>query len=153
MKLHIGVNLIPLNGYTNIDPIPGEGKVVGDFHSLDAFCQDSECLEILAPDLLDYVHGSDILNVVDNYVKKLRHGGRIIIGGTDFVEVAKKVATGEMHVHEANVAIFGKSKLAWESKQGCYSVADLVGLLTEKGLLLEVKRVNGTSFIVSAYRE
>ncbi len=153
MKIHIGVKIPPLGGYTNIDPIGGENKISGDFRNLDAYCEDNECIEILGPNVLDYIHGSHILHVLNNYVKKLRHGGTISLGGTELVEVSRKVITGEMHIHEANIQLFGKGNYAWEIKQGCYSLKDIVGILEEKGLNILSKRTNGTEFIVKAYRE
>ncbi len=153
MKLSIGVNLIPINGYTTIDPTGGEGKTAIDFRNLDSVCDTSECTEINAPDILNFIHGSDLMNTLQNWVMKLRHGGKIIIGGSDLFECCKSVVLGQISVSDANLVFYNKRDSAWSTHFGMYECNEIVGLLSELGLKIDKKRINGNCFVVEAHRE
>ena len=84
MKLHLSVNQSPLNGYLNLDTKPikpdKQPTFTGTFTDLYDMIEQSECTEILADNILDYIISKDVYSTLEYWVKLLRHGGTLIIG-------------------------------------------------------------------------
>lgn len=152
-KLYLGLNVSPLSGYTTVDPVGGDGKIALDFRNLDQVAHPSECDEILADKILDYIHGSELYGVVEHWVSKLAHGGKIILGGRDVVSVAKLIVTGALNNADSNKMLYGLERSAWGVSYGMYECSEIVGILSELGLVIDKKRINGVEFIVEAHRE
>lgn len=153
MKLFITVGAQALSGYTTIDPAGGEGKTSCDFRSLDSVCGQAEATEICAPEMMDYIHSNDIMNVLKNWVSKLRHGGRIIVGGTDLYEVSKGVVSGQLDTVSGNKTLYGNAQLFPFVKIGMYTRHDIESVLLELGLKIIHKRVNNRCYVVEAARD
>jgi len=152
MKLYITINGDPLNTYTTLDPCGGIGKIVQDFHNLDNVCQPNELTELLAPEILDFIHPSVFENTVKHYVSKLRHGGRIILGGTDLHDIAKKIMKSELTIQEANVYLYG-GQLNWTTKCAAYSMYEIIDFLRGLGLKIIQQKCDDVKFVVTAERE
>lgn len=152
MKLYITVGTEPMSGYTTIDPSGGEGKTSCDFRSLDNICGQAECKEICAPEMMDYVHCGEVMNVLKNWVSKLRHGGRIVVGGTDLYEVSKGIVAGQVDTVNSNKTIYGSANLYPFVKIGMYTRHDIESILLELGLKIDKKRVNNRCYVVEAVR-
>lgn len=152
MKLHISINKAPLNGYTNISPMGGEEKFICNPKNLEGLVEDAQCTEIIAEDILDYIASNDILNFLTYYVKKLRHKGKLIIGGTDLYSLCKAVVTKNLNVLLTNHLLHGEQTHPWDFKYGQISLDDLVDLLKSLGLKILKKRVNGYKMVVEAER-
>ena len=92
MKINITVGSSHfINGYLNIDPITGQDggeaqAIKADIRNLDDLVMDSECHEIIAEDVLDFLEKEDAKIALSNWARKLRHKGMIIVGGTDIHE-------------------------------------------------------------------
>lgn len=153
MKVLIGVDVAPLNGYTVVDPMGGDGKHSIDFRNLDSICDVSECEEIRAPHILGHIHGSELMGTLNNWISKLRHGGKIIVGGYDIFECSKAVILGQMSVSDANKMFYNTKDSPWNVNFGMYECNEIVGILQEFGLKVDKKRVNGSFFVVEAHRE
>lgn len=153
MKLFIGVDVAPLNGYTTVDPVGSENTISVDFRSLDSVCEPAECTEIRAPNILNFIHGSELYSVLANWVSKLRHGGKLIVGGSELLECCKSVMLGQINVAEANKLFYNEKRTPWHVNFGMYECNEIVGLLTDFGLRIEKKRINGNTFVIEAYRE
>ena len=69
-----------LNGYLNISP--------NQLSSVD----DGEADEVRAIDVLPYFPEEESANLLMSWIKKLRHGGHLIIGALDIYEVAPEIA-------------------------------------------------------------
>lgn len=152
MKIFISVGSAHMNGYLNIDPIGGDNKTSMDFRNLDPVCDTAECTEICAPDILDYIHISEIMNVLTNWISKLRHGGTIIVGGTDFYEAASGLVSGQLDTVEFNKIVYGVHPLHPIIKSGMFTRHDIESILREHGLKIIHKRVESRKFIVEAKR-
>lgn len=133
------------DNYTNLSYFQQENCIQGNYECLDGICEDNECKEIVAPSLLDYVHISNLGNVVNNYVSKLRRGGVLKIGGTNLSHL---LDIDSSDVLEFNKAAYTGSVL----KQGIYSPSFIGTLLGEKGLKVNRARVIGNQFLVEAER-
>jgi hypothetical protein len=96
MKLFLG-KLAPDDSY----------KCVGYRRNLDEICDDAECTEINAPDILDFIEYSKHKEFILHLIKKLRHGGVLIIGGTDITTLSLNVFSKNLSVADANQLVFG----------------------------------------------
>jgi hypothetical protein len=115
-------------------------------------CDDAECVELLADEILDYIHGSKLSETLNNWVRKLRHGGKIIIGGTDINTLARTIYSGKLSVIDSNKTLFGYGNNPWAIKMACYSCRDISAILQEMGLKVNKKRIAGIKFVVEAER-
>ena len=78
-----------LNGYTNVDPITKFDGISIDVRNLDGLVSDAECTEIVSEGVIDYLDRRDFILAINNWVKKMRHGGKIVVTSIDALEVAK----------------------------------------------------------------
>lgn len=152
MKLHLSINSTPINGYTNVSPTGGENTVLSRIDNLEGIVDEAECTEILAEDVMDFFPASRILDILKYYTSKLRHGGKIIIGGSDFQSVCKCIITKRLDAVEANKILYGTQNSTWEFKSGMISLDDLTDLLRGLGLKIIHKRLNNCKMCVEAVR-
>ena len=90
MKIRITVGeKEKLNGYLNIDPITKFDDLSIDVRSLDDVVSDAECIEIISDGVIDFLSREDFVVAVENWVKKMRHGGKIVVTSIDALEVAR----------------------------------------------------------------
>jgi hypothetical protein len=151
MKLYLGLNTTLVSGHTVVDPMGGEGKTALDFRNLDSIVDNGEC-EVINAKVLNHIHGSEIYSVIKHWVSKLAHGGSIILGGSDLLEVSKAVVTGQMSNAESNKLFYGESNSAWGITKGMYEANEIAGILLEQGLVIDKKRIVKIDFIVEAHR-
>ncbi len=153
MKLQLSVNKAPLNGYMNLDRSPvdpdSQPAFTGTFLNLSALIEESECTEILADDLLDYIPADEIMASLEYWVKLLRHGGKLIVGGTDLYEVSKAVSNQTLNIKEANEVLHGSGV----ERINQLSIVDLLELLKSLGLNIITRRINGFKMVVVAVRK
>ena len=88
MKLHLALSGVPRAGYANVNPFADWDHKVADL----ACCEDAEATEILAPDYLDFVPRDATGDTLDLFRRKLRMGGRLVVGGLDLREVGRRLA-------------------------------------------------------------
>lgn len=151
MKVFLGLDVTPVSGHITVDPIGGEGKLALDFRNLDQVCDNGEC-EVINAQVLNFIHGSELYDVIAHWCTKLAHGGRIILGGTDMLEVAKMVITAELGNADCNKMIYGHSNSSWGFNKGMYEANEIAGILVELGLELDKKRIDGINYVVEAHR-
>jgi hypothetical protein len=61
MKLRITVGSEQkINGYINIDPVSQFDDLQADLRNLDLVADDAECSEILAEEVIDFVHREEV---------------------------------------------------------------------------------------------
>lgn len=147
MKLQITVDEQPMNGYTYLNPNQG-----GDIFVLEGI-SDNECEEILAPRIIDYIPINMMQAFAQSLVKKMRHGSKIIIGGTDLYEICKNVVNFNANTVQANLLLYGNQQNAWNIKRGQITLKDLVDLMDECGLKVIKKRLEGVEMCVEAIRD
>jgi hypothetical protein len=151
MKLYLGLDIQPVSGHTTIDPLGGEGKTALDFRSLDSVVDAGEC-EVINAKVLDHIHGSELYSTIQHWVSKLAHGGSIVLGGRDLLEVSKTVINGGSSNSDCNKMFYGVNNSAAGISKGMYEANEIAGILMELGLKLDKKRINGIDFIVEAHR-
>jgi len=147
MKVFITVTEPDIEGYFNISPL--KGHLLSDLSNM---IDDNECLEILAPEMIDYIPINQMETIIGAWVKKLRHGGKIILGGKDIYEIAKRIVRGEFDTKVANLVMYGSQSGVWDISRGKINLKDLVDLLERFGLQITKKKLNGIDMLVEAQR-
>lgn len=72
---------------------------------------DNECESILAGDVLDMYAADVVPGVIQQLVKKLRIGGEIVLGGTEYSVFAKHIVSGGITSQAASQIIAQKKSL------------------------------------------
>lgn len=148
MRLYLGINIEEeRNGFTKIDPVLGKNPL-----TLDEYCDKNECEEIYGPYILNYIGPDKLLDVTAHYISKLRHGGKILLGGTDLYNVAVKIVNGDVSFMDSNRLLYNTLPV-WNLKQGCYSAMIISDIFENAGLKITKKYIDGDNFIVEGCRE
>tara|TARA_A100000172_G_C3005324_1_gene97757 strand:- start:8 stop:502 length:495 start_codon:yes stop_codon:yes gene_type:complete len=146
-----------LHTHVNINPFAedadGETIIRADVINLDEYVDDAELTELVAEDVVDYIGSDKAEQTINNWVKKIRIGGKIIIGGVDILEVSKSLSQYRIDVTEANRLIYGEQTRPYLFKKSgftCVGIAEyLEGVF---GLRILKKRINNYKMIVEAQR-
>jgi len=157
MKIRLAVNQVPLVGYVNIDPAPqksvqDEVVHIRDIKNLHGVCEQSECTEVRAEDVLDFIPLEQLGNVLAGWTYALRHGGKLVIGGTDAMSVSRAYLSGDINTQEYNELIHGVGLHPWSMKSGQVNMSELSEVLEQLGLQVIKKRFNGFKMTVEAIR-
>lgn len=151
MKLNISVMPEMMNGYLNLSPMNGDDILNLVYVDKEEVEQNS-CTEIVATDILDFIPHTSIVNTLKVYSSKLRHGGKIIIGGTSANVLLKNFLNGDINLKELNDLIFGKNEHTWDLKRSLNDVYVISALLQKEGLKITKKNIHQSGFIVEAVR-
>lgn len=144
-----------LSGYLNIDPFTmgtDTDKVAGGLTDLSYHVDDAEASEIIARDILDYFDPPTGDRALENWIRKLRHGGKLVVGGTDLYEVAKAITNYSLLPEAANKLLYGSFTQPWEMKKHSTCLLATASWLEVKGLHVIKKRLNNFSYCVEAQR-
>ncbi len=108
MRVHIfGDSHSPMNGYLNL--AVKEGDVLSN---LDSAVCDSEAVEIVLNNALEYLQPKDVISFLERVVSKLRHTGELIVNGIDAYTVAKHFVMNKLTIEEFNILMLGKKSTA-----------------------------------------
>lgn len=105
---------------------------------------DGECEEIYAPHFLDRVESKELNSLLLLFCSKIEHGGKLIVGGTDLIELTKNIMNFTLNHETANQLIY--------SKNGLHSLNLVTNILLENNMQIVKKQINGLSFLVEATR-
>lgn len=108
---------------------------------------DAECTEILADDLIDYIPLEKMGEILGWIRSKMRHGCKLILGGTDIYEVSRAFSSYYIGLNDLNKLLYAQNKSA------VLTLPALVELVQQLGLKIISKRVNGYKMVVIAERE
>jgi len=138
MKVHIvrpGEQSI--EGFERVEISPQFGVDVSQY-------SDNEIEEIFANDLIDSLSSDQVGEVVVSLVRKMRLGGRIVVGGTDLRMFAKMVINGSMN-EEAASQMIGKSNCM-------VSTNIIMDTLRQCNLNIQASYINGVHYEIEAKR-
>jgi hypothetical protein len=138
MKVHIvrpGEESI--GGFERIEISPVFGLDVSQY-------SDNEIEEIFANDLIDSVPSDKVGETIAALVRKMRLGGRMVIGGTDLRLFCKMVISGSMNEEAAN-KIIGKSS-------SMIPTSLIMNTLRQCGLNIQASYINGVHYEIEAKR-
>ena len=140
MKVCINVGGENQDGYKN----------VGFVKNLDGIAENGECSEILALDVLSYIHYTNVEQYIQHLCKKVARGGKLILGGLDTIELAKCLLRDDFNVVELNRILFGDGKE--RPKENTMTLPMVVNVLQASGMKIIKKRINQYAFVVEAHR-
>ena len=153
MKIRITVGeKEKLNGYLNIDPIAKFDDLSVDVRNLDDIVSDSECTEIISDGVIDFLNRKDFALAIKHWVKKMRHGAKIIVTSIDALEVAKSFSRKKIDTEVFNKAIHGNFSEDWDIFLNHTTLEELSSILETLGLTVTKKRINGIKLTVEAER-
>lgn len=159
MKVRISVGQKPISSYLNIDPSPNiEKDKIGQFdcylcdiRNISELVEEAGCEELLV-ETLDYIRSGEIIEVIQHWISRLRHKGKIIIKGTNLESAVKKFLNGEITTLDLNILLFGEGNHPWSYKNGCINLEEVDEILRKGGLKIVSKQIIGTEFIIAAQR-
>ncbi len=144
------------NGYNNIDPFApetnGDLRLKSDISNLDSLVDDGEANEILALEILEYFPGNVIDDILQNWLKKLAHGGILTISGVDFTEIARGFLSSNLSLEDVNELLLGKQEKSWQTKKSVFTLLKLVEVFEGLGYKILKKRIYNYRAIISIQR-
>ncbi len=144
-----------MSGYLNIDQYGSSPDVtIGEVENLDYVCDDAQCVDLIARDILDYVTPDKIDAVLGNWVSKIRHGGKITIGGTDMFLVSMKHFRGDIDTDVASMYLYGRRLKPHQFKKNMSTLSNVANCLANSGfkILLKKYEEGNCSYVVTAER-
>jgi len=146
-----------LHTHVNINPFAEEEKdgeiIRGDVTNLDKYVDDGELEELIAYDVLDYIESIKAEDSIANWVKKIKIGGKICIGGTDLIEVCKSFSQYRIDINLANELIHGTQEKPYLIRRVNFTAIGLADYLqVQFGLKIGRKVVNNYKMLVEAHR-
>ena len=153
MKIRITVGeQEKLNGYLNIDPITKFDGLAADIRNLDEVVSDAECTEIISEDVIDFLEKEESMISLSHWIKKLRHGGKIIVTSVDAREVSRSFYRKEIDIEIFNKAVHGNFSEPWDVRLSHSTLEELSRFFESQNLKVTKKRINGIKLIVEAQR-
>jgi len=153
MKIRITVGeQEKLNGYLNIDPITKFDGLAVDIRNLDEAVSDAECTEIISEDVIDFLEKEESMISLSHWIKKLRHGGKIIVTSVDAREVSRSFYRKEIDIEIFNKAVHGNFSEPWDVRLSHSTLEELSRFFESQNLKVTKKRINGIKLIVEAQR-
>lgn len=151
MKVRIGYNQPSIKGYIHIDPKPQTENIPAYTNSLenlnlDGIVDNNECTEIVAGELINYIPVEKVFGILNHVCMKLRHGGKITVGGIDARLLALGIFNGGLDPAEFNKTIFA------EGHKSILPMNDIALLLSKIGLVVTSRELNGVSYLITAER-
>lgn len=143
------------SGYLNIDPYaePDDPRRQrASPAALDEVVCDAECSEFVAINVLDYYPIYDVNTVFDHWVKKLAHGGSLIVSVVDTEEVARLWVADCISPQDAAELLYGKQKRIWEVRKSPHTLASVAEMFRSRGLQIVEQRVRNAIVLVKGTR-
>jgi hypothetical protein len=138
------VNLITDNPYSTRQ---GYVNIYSEqIKNLDELVDDAEAEEILALGVIDRYPFEEVPQVLDTIVKKLRHGGVLIIDCIDFRALARAVVTNIANLENFNNLVYGLNR------KSALDINYLDKYFKSKGLKVVLKRIEEVQGIVKVER-
>lgn len=141
-----------LNGYVNIDPyaVEGDGKIQGDVTDLSHCIDDDELDELVADSVLEYFGAAMVPQVLSNWVRKIKKGGKIVISTPDIYEIARGIVRRDISEDDANILLFGTQDKDGSFKRNAYSMKKVEQLLSQLGMSVTSRRFVTYKLVITA---
>ena len=125
------------------------GYILSKNPNLDEVCEAAQAIEILGDEILNYIPVKHLGQLIQHWRSKLRIGGRLILGGTDLIEMAKAIVTKQTNPYIANQVLFGIDC----DRVSCLTLDDIENLVRAQDLKIISKRLDGINFLIEAVRQ
>ena len=131
--------------YTNINIWNNGPHSAGQ---LGEFVDDGEAEEFRALNILGLFPQNKSEEILNHWISKVAHKGKLIIGEVECLDVSKAYANGRISIDDFNNLLRGENSVV----QTSFSVGQIVNFLEAKGFKILKKRVSNYYFIVEAER-
>ena len=153
MKIRITVGADEkLNGYINVDPVSRFDNLESDVRNLDSIAEDAECSEILAEEVIDFVRREELYPILDHWISKLRHGGKMYLSFYDTRQIAKAFFRGKINLDEFNMIVHGTFSAPWDIRLSHTTIEELSQFLQSRGLVITKKTLDGLKATIGVER-
>lgn len=142
-----------LSGYTNIDIVPGENKTQGELHNLNRHVDNNQATEIIAENVLEYYKHEDCPGILENWIKKLRHGGKLTIVTTDIRSLSRLLVSEQVNLKDCLNFIFGSQNNELMFKKSIFTMDYLAEIMTNFGLSIIYKNINNGEIVITGQRK
>lgn len=136
--MKINISSEELSGYQNI----------GFKLNLDGVCANGEADEIIA--YIDYIPANKFSDFLSHLSGKMAIDGKLIIYGTDVIEVCNNILSRKISQEESIKTIYGDTSKP--PKKMMISLDMLVSAVEALGLKILKKRLDSTEMVVEAVR-
>ena len=109
----------------------------------------NQITELFIDKFLEYIPVENTMQAISHWFTKIRRGGKLIITGTDLVQVSKACLTKTLKVPQINQMLFGQGSLG---RRSCLTLDDTVSLLEHVGLKITTKRLAEYEYTLIAER-
>ncbi len=123
---------------------------IGLKKNIDAFSEEYESDEIYSDDILNYINADKLENYIQHLASKLKRGGKLRLGGQDYIEISKMAIRQDFNVMEFNRLLFGSS--SERPIESAITLQFIVDIITKLGMRVLMKRINGYEFFIEAER-
>ena len=148
IKLNLGAGFDFRLNYINIDLKPTHESIIkGDFRDLSKInIKDNSVEEIICINSISYLHFSEILPVLKNWVSKLEPNGYIYIQSNDMNILGNMMGYDQITIEQLNEILFGKT--GEELNKAIYSLPAIEALAKDCGCEIIEKGYAGISFFI-----
>ena len=146
LHTHININLFS-------EQEPDSQLIRGQIFNLDYKFDDGEIEEIVAKDVIDYIPIIEVDAVLKNWSNKLCMGGKLILSGTDLIEVCKAFSQYKLDINQTNTLLHGTQQKPYLIKRINFTAVGMSDYLSGVlGLKVIRKIVNNYTMTVEAIR-
>lgn len=108
MKIHLTIEQPAKPGYVWGCPNNTELKNAQEFFKCWEYCMEAQATEIYAPTIMDIFQTSEIEEIIPQWAKLIRPGGKILLGGTDMYILARTALSRIYDLGTLNDVLFKK---------------------------------------------
>lgn len=144
------------NGYLNLNQfLEKESDNIKrcDIKDISKFVEDGEAEEIVAIGILEYINHNKISEVLTNWARKIKFGGKIVIGFLDAYEIARNFNNGFINLEVYNALIHGSGEKPYMVKRTCLNTSLIKQMLSKLGFKMMKHKINNFNITVEAVRQ
>lgn len=146
MKINICyTELNEVADHINISPFakPESNFHPVDIRNIDEIVCDDEVEHIDALDVLNYFSLQEVLNMAENWIKKLAPKGTLTLTFNDYWEIARRTIVGLIEYKDINDILFGKQSQPYDIKRSAIPLHWFKNWILSKGVKLNKCRLEG----------
>lgn len=142
--------------------LPGEDTLAGYYNhkifvenagiDLNHVIDDAEAIEIRAIEILEYFPANLSEQIINYWLSKLAHGGRLVLGLIDPQELSRHFSQGRLDIDQLNLFLYGEQREPWQFRKTVFTLPQAVAYLESKGIKILTKRTGGFRIVVEAER-
>lgn len=142
--------------------LPGELPLAGYYNhnifsqllavDINSVVDDGEVTELRATEVLEYFPASASEQIMNYWIAKLAHGGKLILTIIDSVELARHFSQARLDIDQLNLFLYGEQQYPWQFRKTIFTLPQIVNYLESKGLKILTKRTSNFRGVVEGVR-